>query len=125
MSPSTERAPSQASAITGRVSVDPRLRDHVAASDTLFIFARAVNGPRMPLAVIRTTASPLPHDFTLDDSMAMSPGARLSGASEVVVEARISKSGSATPSPGDLQGKSAVVKQGAQDVSVVIDDVVR
>ena len=125
MSPSTERAPSQASAITGRVSVDPRLRDHVAASDTLFIFARAVNGPRMPLAVIRTTASPLPHDFTLDDSMAMSPGARLSGASEVVVEARISKSGNATPSPGDLRGTSSAIKPGTRGVAIVIDDVVR
>ena len=125
MSPSTERAPSQASGITGRVSVDPRLRDHVAASDTLFIFARAVNGPRMPLAVIRTTASPLPHDFTLDDSMAMSPGARLSGASEVVVEARISKSGNATPSPGDLRGTSSAIKPGTRGVAIVIDDVVR
>jgi cytochrome c-type biogenesis protein CcmH len=112
-------------AIAGRVSLDPKLRNRVAANDTLFIFARAVNGPRMPLAVLRTTAGELPRNFTLDDAMAMAPTARLSGASEVIVEARISKSGSATPSPGDLQGKSAVVKPGAQDVSVVIDDVVR
>ena len=112
-------------AIGGRVSLDPKLRDRVSADDTLFVFARAVNGPRMPLAVLRTTAGELPRNFTLDDSMAMAPAARLSGAGDVVVEARISKSGSATPSPGDLQGKSAVVKPGAQDVSVVIDDVVR
>ncbi len=57
-------------------------------SDTLFIFARAVNGPRMPLAVVRTTAAELPRDFRLDDSMAMTPAARLSTAKEVVVEAR-------------------------------------
>jgi cytochrome c-type biogenesis protein CcmH len=113
------------SAITGRVSIDPKLRDRVAAGDTLFIYARAVNGPRMPLAVVRTKAGSLPSDFTLDDSTAMSPAARLSGASEVVVEARISKSGNATPAPGDLRGTSAVVKPGARDVTVVIDDVVR
>jgi cytochrome c-type biogenesis protein CcmH len=55
----------------------------------------------------------------------MAPAARLSGANEVVVEARISKSGSAAPSSGDLRGKSGVVKPGAQDVSILIDDVVR
>jgi cytochrome c-type biogenesis protein CcmH len=79
----------------------------------------------MPLAVLRTTAGELPRNFTLDDSMAMAPAARLSGASEVVVEARISKTGSATPSPGDLQGDSGVVKPGAHDVSIVIDQIVR
>ena len=114
-----------ASAIGGRVALDPGLRDRVSANDALFIFARAVNGPRMPLAVLRTTAGELPRNFTLDDSMAMAPTARLSGASEVVVEARISKTGSATPSPGDFEGKSGAVKPGAQDVSIVIDDVVR
>ena len=114
-----------ASAISGRVSLDPQLRERVAANDTLFIFARAVNGPRMPLAVQRTTAGELPRDFRLDDSMAMTPAARLSGATDVVVEARVSKSGSATPSPGDLQGKSAPVKPGAHDVLIVINDVVR
>ncbi|HET8877190.1 MAG TPA: tetratricopeptide repeat protein, partial [Casimicrobiaceae bacterium] len=112
-------------AITGRVSLDPKLRGRASANDTLFIFARAVNGPRMPLAVLRATAGELPRNFTLDDSMAMAPASRLSGASDVVVEARISKTGSATPSPGDLQGNSTVVKPGAQDVSIVIDDVVR
>jgi cytochrome c-type biogenesis protein CcmH len=79
----------------------------------------------MPLAVLRTTAGELPRNFKLDDSMAMAPAARLSGASEVVVEARISKTGSATPSPGDLQGDSGVVKPGAHDVSIVIDQIVR
>ena len=111
--------------ITGRVSLDPKLRERAGANDTLFVFARAVNGPRMPLAVERTTASELPRAFKLDDSMAMSPAALLSGADEVIVEARVSKSGSATPSPGDLVGRSEAVKPGARDVSIVIDDVVR
>lgn len=114
-----------AAAITGRVSLDARLRDRVTANDTLFIFARAVSGPRMPLAIVRTRAGELPREFRLDDSMAMTPAARLSGADAVTVEARISKSGSATPSPGDLQGTSATVKPGTNDLSIVIDDVVR
>jgi len=66
----------------------------------------------------------LPRAFTLDDSMAMTPAARLSAASGVVVEARVSKSGQATPSPGDLQGRSAPVKPGAQGLSIVIGDIV-
>jgi cytochrome c-type biogenesis protein CcmH len=115
----------RASAITGSVTLDPALRDRAGAGDTLFIFARAVDGPRMPLAVIRTKAGQLPNAFRLDDSMSMTPESRLSAAASVVVEARISKTGSATPMPGDLQGSSAAVKPGATDVAVVIRDIVR
>ena len=118
-------ASAAAPAISGRVSLDPALRERAGATDTLFIFARAVNGPRMPLAVVRATAGELPRDFRLDDSMAMSPITRLSSATEVIVEARISRSGSATPAPGDLQGASPPVKPGAHDVTIVIDDIVR
>jgi cytochrome c-type biogenesis protein CcmH len=114
-----------AATIAGTVSLDPKLRERVTSTDTLFIFARAVDGSRMPLAVVRGTAGELPRAFTLDDSMAMTPAARLSGASAVVVEARISKSGQATPAPGDLQGRSAPVKPGAQRLSIVIGDVVQ
>jgi cytochrome c-type biogenesis protein CcmH len=126
-SPSTGATVPQsgASAISGSVSLDPKLRERAAASDTLFIYARAASGPRMPLAIVRATAGELPRPFKLDDSMAMSPAARLSGASEVIVEARISKSGNATPSPGDLLGRSSAIKPGANGVTVVIDDVVR
>jgi len=124
----TSTAPSgsaAASSISGRVSLDPALRERVGATDTLFIFARAVNGSRMPLAVVRATAGELPRDFRLDDSMAMSPMARLSSATEVIVEARISRSGNANPAPGDLQGTSPPVKPGAHDVAIVIHDLVR
>jgi len=124
--PQPERsAQSAASAISGSVSLDPKLRERAAADDTLFIYARAASGPRMPLAIVRATAGELPRPFKLDDSMAMSPAARLSGASEVIVEARISKSGNATPSPGDLLGRSSAIKPGANGVTIVIDDVVR
>jgi cytochrome c-type biogenesis protein CcmH len=90
----------------------------------VFIFARAVDGPRVPLAVLRIPAKELPKEFTLDDSMAMAPGARLSGAAAVIVEARISKSGNALPQSGDFSGRSAPVKPGAVGVKVTIDQVV-
>ncbi|MDE2358925.1 MAG: c-type cytochrome biogenesis protein CcmI [Betaproteobacteria bacterium] len=114
-----------ASTISGRVSLGPALKDRVAPAETLYIFARAVNGPRMPLAVLKEHAGSLPKSFTLDDSMAMSPSARLSTAGKVIVEARISKSGSATPSPGDLRGVSSPVEPGTHGVDIVIDQVVR
>jgi cytochrome c-type biogenesis protein CcmH len=115
----------EASAITGKVALDPTLRDKAGAGDTLFIFARAANGPRMPLAIVRATAGELPREFKLDDSLAMTSAARLSTTDQVTIEARISKSGSATPSPGDLRGSSPTVKPGARDVLIVINDVVR
>ncbi len=114
-----------ASAITGRVSLDAALKDRVAPAETLYIFARAVDGPRMPLAVLKESAGSLPKSFTLDDSMAMSPAARLSSAGKVIIEARISKSGSATPSPGDMRGVSAPVEPGTHGVDIVIGEVVR
>jgi len=114
-----------AAEITGSVSIDPKLRERASSGDTLFIYARAAQGPRMPLAIIRATAADLPREFTLDDSMAMAPTARLSNASAVIVEARISKSGTATPAAGDLVGTSGPIKPGSHDVSIVINDVVR
>jgi cytochrome c-type biogenesis protein CcmH len=114
----------QKAAISGTVRLHESLRARVAPEDTVFVFARAVNGPRMPLAILRLKARELPAPFRLDDSQAMSPAMRLSGAREVVVGARISKSGNATPQPGDLEGVSAPVKPGAREVTVVIDRVV-
>jgi len=61
--------------------------------------------------------------FALDDTMAMSPQWSLSRASDVRIEARISKSGNAAPQPGDVVGTSAVVKPGAKDVRIIIDKV--
>lgn len=108
-------------AVTGRVSLAPALAAKVQPGDTVFIFARNPQGSRMPLAVLRAKASELPLDFQLDDSMAMSPEFKLSSATEVRIEARISKSGSATPGPGDLIGVGPVVKPGASKVVVQID----
>jgi cytochrome c-type biogenesis protein CcmH len=109
--------------VQGTVKLSPTLAARVAAGDTVFIFARAAQGPRMPLAIIRQKAGNLPLSFTLDDSQSMSPDAKLSGFSDVVISARISKDGSATPRSGDLQG-SRPVKVGARDVEILVDSVV-
>ena len=116
--------PPTSAAIAGRVDISPALATRVALTDTVFIFARAVDGPRVPLAVLRVSAKELPKEFTLDDSMGMAPGAKLSGAAAVIVEARISKSGNALPQSGDFSGRSAPVKPGAAGVKVTIDQVV-
>lgn len=112
-----------ASAISGQVVLSPALASRVAAGDTLFIFARASQGPRMPLAILRRPADGQPADFTLDDAMAMAPNLKLSGFAQVVVGARISRSGNAMPQPGDLVGQSEPVAPGAQGLRIVIDRV--
>jgi cytochrome c-type biogenesis protein CcmH len=110
--------------VSGVVSLDPSLQDKVSPSDTLFVFARAASGPRMPLAIIRTSVSDLPLEFTLDDSQAMNPQMKISRFNEVVVGARISKSGQAMPQSGDLSGQTGAVKLGSEDLKITIDGVV-
>jgi len=118
--PKAAAAPA-AARVAGRVSLAQGLVGKAAPGDTVFIFARAAGGPPMPLAVLRKQVQDLPVEFALDDSMAMAPSLKLSGFSEVIVGARISRSGSATPQRGDLQGLSKPVKVGATGVAVVID----
>jgi len=76
--------------ITGRVSIDPALAAQVSPQDIVFIYANAAEGPRMPLAIIRTTVDKLPYDFVLDDSLAMNPQMKLSQVTSVMVRARFS-----------------------------------
>lgn len=109
--------------IRGRVSLAPELAAAVDPADTLFLYARAAQGSRMPLAILRKKAADLPLDFQLDDSMAMNPAAKLSSATQVVVEARISKSGNAAPSKGDLFGSSQPLAPGASGLALRIDRV--
>jgi len=111
--------------VRGVVKIAPQLAAKVGPGDTVFIFARAEQGPRMPLAILRKHVRDLPAEFTLDDSMAMSPASKLSGHQRVVIGARVSKSANATPQPGDLEGLSAPVKVGAEGVSVTIDTELR
>jgi len=107
--------------VAGVVELDPALRAQVADTDTVFIFARAAQGPRFPLAVLRKQVKDLPVKFVLDDSMSMMPEARLSTVPMVVVGARISKSGSATPAAGDLEGLTEPVAPGATNLKIKID----
>jgi cytochrome c-type biogenesis protein CcmH len=119
------KAAAPAGRVTGEVSLAPVLQSKVKGDDTVFVFARAAEGPRMPLAIARYKASDLPIRYTLDDSQAMSPQMKLSGFPRVVVGARVSRSGDATPRPGDLEGASEAVSVGAGSVDIVIGREVR
>jgi cytochrome c-type biogenesis protein CcmH len=88
----------------------------------VFIFARAESGPPMPLAILRRQVRDLPMEFRLDDSMAMSPQMRLSRYPRVLVSARVSKSGGAMPTSGDLQSAITPLALGGS-ADLVIDRV--
>lgn len=119
-----EAKPVAGMSVGGRVTLSTALAAQAGPQDTLFIVARAANGPRIPLAVLRKRAADLPADFVLDDALAMSPELKLSGFAEVLVIARISKSGNPIAQSGDLQGVSPPVKVGAKGLAIVIDSVV-
>ncbi|MBC7938862.1 MAG: c-type cytochrome biogenesis protein CcmI, partial [Chitinophagaceae bacterium] len=108
-----------------RVQLAPALAARASPEDTVFILARPAQGPRMPLAVLRKQVKDLPLAFTLDDTMAMAPGATISSHARVVVSARISKSGDAMPRPGDLSGQSDPVAPGATGIELRISEVVK
>jgi len=113
-----------APSIRGTVSLDAALAGQVAPTDTLFVFARAPGGPPMPLAAMRTRATGWPVAFTLDDSSAMGQGRVLSQSGRVHIVARISRLGSPSAQPGDIEGTMEGVAVGASDVRVVLNRVV-
>jgi cytochrome c-type biogenesis protein CcmH len=119
LAPATPAAASSLG-VSGTVRLAAGLKAQAAPEDTVFIFARAATGVRMPLAIVRKQVKDLPFDFRLDDSLSMSPTALLSAAGTVVVGARVSKSGQAMPESGDLEGLSAPLKVGASGVVVEI-----
>lgn len=107
-------------AIKGRIDIAPALKSRLADTDVLFLFARpGQSGP--PVAAIRASASQLPLEFELDDSTAMNPGNTLSQHKQVMLVARVSKSGNPAAQPGDLEGSVANVKVGASGVKIMID----
>ena len=111
----------QAAAISGTVSLAPSLAGKGAPTDTLFVFAREMNGPPMPVSIVRATKNSLPYTFQLDDSTSPMLSRKLSDAGAVVIVARLSKSGQAMPQSGDLEGMSQPVKSGVDGITVVID----
>lgn len=107
--------------IAGTVKLAPVLVGSAAPTDTVYIFARPAQGAKTPLAILKRQVKDLPAAFALDDTMAMSPEFALSNFAEVVVGARISRSGNAMPQSGDLEGLSAPVRIGTTGLAVVID----
>jgi cytochrome c-type biogenesis protein CcmH len=111
--------------LTVNVSLDAKLKDRLASGATLFVFARAENGPPMPLAIHRGPATDLPLTVVLDDSMGMLPSMKLSMFPKVIIGARISGSGNALAQSGDLQVLSSAIDVNRKDpVDLVIDSVV-
>jgi cytochrome c-type biogenesis protein CcmH len=111
----------QPRAIRGTVTMSPSLASKGSATDTLFVFAREMSGPPMPVAIVRATKRDLPFTFQLDDSTSPMPSRKLSSAGPVVIVARLSKSGQAMPQSGDLEGTSQPIQSGVDGITVVID----
>ncbi|MFI3198993.1 MAG: c-type cytochrome biogenesis protein CcmI [Methylococcaceae bacterium] len=91
-------------AVEVQVSLAPELQKATSPGDTVFVYAQALSGPKMPLAIVRKQVSDLPLSVSLNDTMAMMPTMKLSNFSQVKLLARISKSGNAMSQPGDLIG---------------------
>jgi cytochrome c-type biogenesis protein CcmH len=118
-------AKAKGAAVSGEVSLAASLRAKAAAGATLFIVAKSVDSPGIPVAVFRSSVGTWPVKFTLDDSQSMLPGRDLSSAGRVTVEARISQSGQPLPAAGDLQGSTAAVNPADhQPLKILIDRII-
>lgn len=124
--PTARAAPNgaaSAKSVSGTVSLSAALLAGTSAQDTVFIFARSASGGRMPLAAQRVQVKDLPYRFTLDDSNSMSASTPLSSSAQVVLGARISKSGDAIAQPGDLSVQTGPVALGTQGIALEINAV--
>lgn len=109
--------------VSGTVTLSAELKAKVGPNDAVYVFARPADGSKMPIAITRAQVKDLPLKFTLDDSTSMSKDIRISGFEQVIVAARVSKSGSAMPASGDLEGITKPVKVGSSGLAVTIDRV--
>lgn len=117
--------PGGTASVRVRIELAPELAGKTRPEDTLFVFARAAQGSPMPLAIVRRQARDLPLELTLDDSMAMTPQNKLSAHASIRLGARVSRSGNAMPSAGDLQGQLGPVDAKDNEVyRIVIDKMV-
>lgn len=121
VAPATPSTAAAGRTVAGTVTLAPSLVAKASPDDVVFVFARAAQGPKMPLAILKKQVRDLPITFTLDDSMAMAPNMSLANFPDVVVGARISKSGQAVPQSGDFEGLSAPVKVGTTGIAIVIE----
>jgi cytochrome c-type biogenesis protein CcmH len=112
-------------AVSGEISLASALSAKATAGETLFIVAKSVDAPGIPVAVFRGSVGSWPLQFTLDDSQSMTPGRNLSSAGRVTVEARISHKGQPLPAAGDLQGSTGVINPGDhRPLKILIDHIV-
>ncbi|MEJ2644903.1 MAG: c-type cytochrome biogenesis protein CcmI [Gammaproteobacteria bacterium] len=112
--------------ITVHVALAPGLTPKVAPNDTVFIFARAVHGPPMPVAAVRRQVKDLPLTVVLGDAQALLPSRKLSQQSKVMVGARISVNGTAMPQKGDLEAGYRSAKPGTSNVvRLTVDHVIQ
>lgn len=99
-----------AQGITVEVDLDPILVEKLPQNGTLFVFAKAANGPPMPLAVVKLTDYTFPLKVQLSDQNSMVEGLTLSSTQEIIITARISNDASVMPSSGELEGRSSVLE---------------
>ncbi len=127
MKPAEKPAAAQASETSLEILVDvsDQVRQKFDANDIVFVYAKAKQGPRVPLAAKRLTLAELPASIVLDDSMAMVEGMSMSAFDELVISARVSKMGSAIAQSGDYIGQIDVMdKTAGKKLNIVIDTIV-
>ncbi len=109
--------------VSGEITLSGKVAAQAKPDDVLFVFARAGEGSRMPLAVVRAKVADLPLTFVFDDTMALPGGQKISDLPAITIEARVAKSGQAQSASGDLFGSVSGIKPGSQGIKVVIDQV--
>jgi cytochrome c-type biogenesis protein CcmH len=102
--PSSKSAASSGVSVAIQVSLAAELQADAKPDDTVFIYAQALSGPKMPLAIVRKRVKDLPLSVSLSDAQSMLPNMKLSNFKQVKLLARISKSGNPMPQTGDLIG---------------------
>ncbi|WP_456412657.1 c-type cytochrome biogenesis protein CcmI [Thiolapillus sp.] len=112
-------------AIELSVSLAPELQDKVNPGDRLFIFAKQVQGPPMPVAAVRITAGDLPAKLVINDGNMLQQGTKLADYQQLVVAARIAKGSQPSAASGDLQSAEITVSVAdGKPVELVIDQIV-
>jgi len=115
---------SNAKTVAIEISIAPELADKVADTDTIFIFARSTQGPKIPLAATKISARSLPTTITLDDSTSMGGDVTLSSVQEVEIIAILSKNNSVKPQSGDVKGTIKAIKVG-DNAALTLDTLVQ